>query len=222
MMSVAHIGSPDIARVLGVWLRESGHTLVDAVDPDDLTTMVTHSGVGMIVISEESPRNLVTVLRRRGVTVGIVVLGHGMGDQTVADILAAGADDHMLIHGMGTRRAEFLARLGAVQRRSVGLASQVVELGNLRMNADSMRAVVGGWQVPLSPTEFRVLWTLVSRSGRVASQQQLGEAIWRMGEEKEEKGISVQICKVRKKLRMAECTARIETVWGCGWRAVAD
>ena len=100
--------------------------------------------------------------------------------------LEMGADDY-LTKPFDTR--ELVLRVGAILRRvrqgGVGAPSggRVHREGLVQVHVDAMRVKVGGEEVRVTPTEFRLLNVLLERRGRTQSREQLREVAWPRGSE---------------------------------------
>lgn len=110
-----------------------------------------------------------------------------------------------------------LQRLKAVQRRRDPAAEQadVVEHLGVKIDRVRHRAFVGGEELDLTPTEFRLLECLLRQPGRAFSRFQLMDAAISGGAIVLERTIDVHIKTLRKKLGDADL---IETVRGVGYR----
>jgi DNA-binding response OmpR family regulator len=112
----------------------------------------------------------------------ILVVSGESAEAAKVRALGIGADDY-LVKPFG--RAELLARIGAVMRRSdraVGGASASaagpLESGNLTMDAGRHEGRVGDTLLNLTPIEYRLLELLVRAGGDVVSHLQLARAGW--------------------------------------------
>ena len=116
---------------------------------------------------------------------------------------------------------ELVLRLRAVLRRAGGArpAERPPEaVGPIRVDVDAHRAWVDGAEVALTPLEFRLLVTLMSRLGRVQSREQLLEDVWEMSSELETRTVDTHVKRLREKLGSGR--ELLETVRGIGYRLV--
>jgi two-component system phosphate regulon response regulator PhoB len=79
-----------------------------------------------------------------------------------------------------------------------------------------MRVAVEAEHVDLTPTEYRLLVTLMERRGRVQSRQQLLENAWDIHARIETRTVDMHVQRLRTKLGVAG--SMIETVRGFGYR----
>jgi two-component system phosphate regulon response regulator PhoB len=79
-----------------------------------------------------------------------------------------------------------------------------------------MRVMVSDRMIDLTPTEYRLLVTLLERRGRVQSRQQLLEDAWDIHARIETRTVDMHVQRLRAKL--GEAGRMIETVRGFGYR----
>lgn len=115
---------------------------------------------------------------------------------------------------------ELVLRLKAVLRRSGARPSErpPEAVGPIRVDVDAHRAYVDGAEVVLTPLEFKLLTTLMSRLGRVQSREQLLEDVWEMSSEVETRTVDTHVKRLREKLGSGRDL--LETVRGIGYRLV--
>ena len=92
-------------------------------------------------------------------------------------------------------------------------------VGSIRVDLAAHRAYVAEEEVVLTPLEFRLLVTFMSRVGRVQSREQLLEDVWEMSSEIETRTVDTHVKRLREKLGPARDL--LETVRGIGYRLVA-
>jgi two-component system cell cycle response regulator CtrA len=126
-----------------------------------------------------------------------------------------GADDYVT---KPFDRAELIARIHAVVRRSKGHSQSVIRTGKLSVNLDSKTVEVDGSRVHLTGKEYAILELLTLRKGTTLTKEMFLNHLYGGMDEPELKIIDVFICKLRKKLSLA-CGGEnyIETVWGRGY-----
>lgn len=87
--------------------------------------------------------------------------------------LAAGADDY-LVKPFSLR--ELAARIEALLRRAYG--ADVVRVGALEMNCETMRVTCAGQTIELNPTCLKILKALMLASPNVVSRERLEAVVW--------------------------------------------
>ncbi len=129
--------------------------------------------------------------------------------------LKTGADDYMT---KPFNKAELLARIQAIVRRSAGHAQSVVTTGQLSVNLDAHTVEVNGQSIHLTGKEYGILELLSLRKGTTLTKEMFLNHLYGGMDEPELKIIDVFICKLRKKLSTATGDENyIETVWGRGY-----
>ncbi|MFT3914052.1 MAG: response regulator [Anaeromyxobacteraceae bacterium] len=116
---------------------------------------------------------------------------------------------------------ELILRLKALLRRAgPSRASErpPEQVGPIRVDVDAHRAFVDDAEVTLTPLEFKLLSTLMSRLGRVQSREQLLEDVWEMSSEVETRTVDTHVKRLREKLGSGRDL--LETVRGIGYRLV--
>ncbi len=128
--------------------------------------------------------------------------------------LGLGADDFIT---KPFDKAELLARMQAVVRRSKGFSQPTLRIGSVELNLDSREVWVDGKQVHLTGKEYSILELLVLRKGMVLTKEAFLNHLYGGLDEPEVKIIDVFVCKLRKKLAQAGADNMIGTVWGRGY-----
>src|SRR3954463_14983991 len=128
--------------------------------------------------------------------------------------LGLGADDFIT---KPFDKAELLARMQAIVRRSKGFSQPTLRIGPLLLNLDSHEVTVDGQQVHLTGKEYAILELLVLRKGMVLTKEAFLNHLYGGMDEPEVKIIDVFVCKLRKKLALAGGDGIIGTIWGRGY-----
>lgn len=129
--------------------------------------------------------------------------------------LGYGADDYLT---KPFDKAELLARIQAVVRRSKGHSNSVIRTGDVEVNLDNQTVSVKGKALHLTGKEYGIMELLSLRKGSTLNKDQFLNHLYGGIDEPELKIIDVFICKLRKKLEKASGGKNyIETVWGRGY-----
>ena len=154
-------------------------------------------------------------IRAAGVSVPVLML---TARESVADRVAgldSGADDYML---KPFAFAELLARLRALQRRSIPVREGVLRVDDLRLDPVSRRVQRDGVDIALSPREYAVLEALMQRPEEVVSRQALMHAVWGDDRETSSNIVDVYVKHLRSKIDEPFGVRTLETVRGLGYR----
>jgi two-component system, OmpR family, phosphate regulon response regulator PhoB len=129
--------------------------------------------------------------------------------------LDSGVDDYMQ-KPFSTR--ELLARIRALLRRSALGQDELLALGPVVVNLASHRVEVGGENLALGPTEFRLLKVFMSKPDRVLSRAQLIDEVWGGSSEVEERSVDVHVGRLRRALESKHAGQFLQTVRAAGYR----
>jgi two-component system response regulator MprA len=207
----------ELRRLLGRGLLEEGFD-VDAVGTGaDALERIARASVDALVIDIGLPdadgRDLCHALRARGVQTPVLFL---TARDALVDRLSgfdAGGDDYL---PKPFAFAELVVRLRALLRRAG--ADGAVEGVGLRLDPATHSVSDGEREVPLTPTEFRLLAHLLAQSGDAVRRRDLLRAGWPHGAIVRENTLDAYIARLRRKLRDVNREHAIATVHGVGYR----
>ncbi len=129
--------------------------------------------------------------------------------------LATGADDYVV---KPFSVAELMARVKALLRRAnPALASDMIAMGDLRLDRVTRRVHRGEREVKLGPTEFRLLECLMKSPGRVYGRDQLLDQVWGRDAEIDDRTVDVHVGRLRKAVTRKTELDPIRTVRGAGY-----
>ncbi|WP_405234586.1 phosphate regulon transcriptional regulator PhoB [Lentisalinibacter salinarum] len=145
----------------------------------------------------------------------VIMLTARAEEQDKVSGLEGGADDY-ITKPFSSR--ELVARINAVLRRSGVSGDEIVSVGELELDVAGHRVSVGGAEIQLGPTEYRLLKFLITHPERVYSRGQLLDRVWGANVYVEERTVDVHIRRLRKALSARNAEHYIQTVRGAGYR----
>ena len=122
---------------------------------------------------------------------------------------------------------ELIARVKALFRRAELSAPQVkvlperYECGNLELYQKERKVFVENEEFSVTPTEFEFLRYLIEREDAAVRRRSFRACVGMAGGKEEQRMPDDLVKRLRKKLKARNSTARVETVWGYGYRLTA-
>ena len=154
--------------------------------------------------------------RARGDRTPVMVLtARNRTEERIAG-LDAGADDYL---GKPFDLGEVEARLRALVRRSQG-ASDVTQVGQLRLDRKNRRVSLGEEPLQLPAREFEVLWELMTPPGRAVNKRALSDKLSDFDAALGDNALEAFISRLRRKLSHSGATIR--TLRGIGYLLEED
>jgi two-component system, OmpR family, KDP operon response regulator KdpE len=162
-------------------------------------------------------------IREWSTTPIIVISARGREQDKVA-ALDAGADDYLT---KPFSLAELLARLRVALRhaaRAAGAPEEpVFELGDLTVDLSRRQVFVGEKEIHLTPTEYKLLTTLVRHAGKVLTHRQLLKEVWGAHTVEQTANLRVYMTQLRHKLEHVPAQPKyLITEAGVGYRLRTD
>jgi two-component system OmpR family response regulator len=154
-------------------------------------------------------------LREAGVTTPVLMLTARGDVRDRIRGLDAGADDYL---PKPFDLDELLARLRALHRRTTYDELDVLEVGDLVVDAAARRVRRAEVEIELSSREFDILWLLASRAGKVVTRYTILDEVWDGETDLRSNVIDVHLATIRSKIDKPFGTDTITTVRGAGYR----
>src|ERR1700756_1165141 len=206
------------ARGIALMLKSSGAVVDHADTGEEGLELTRHYDYDIVILDLILPDiEGFEVVRRMRIArndTPVLILSGLSRPQVKVKSLGLGADDFI---SKPFDKAELMARIQAVIRRSKGFSQPSLRIGPLLLNLDSHEVTVNGEPVHLTGKEYAILELLVLRKGMVLTKEAFLNHLYGGMDEPEMKIIDVFICKLRKKLAVAGADNLIGTVWGRGY-----
>jgi DNA-binding response OmpR family regulator len=163
---------------------------------------------------------MIETVRAEGIGTPIVVVSARGTEHDRVHALEIGADDY-LVKPFSMR--ELVARVGAAARRGVRPAEErrgePIEIEELRIDPREVQAYVEGSSVDLTPTEFKLLYTLAPARGPVVARAELLQKVWGRRETHRDRTVDVFVRRLRQKIdKIAPRHSFIQTRFGVGYK----
>ncbi|GEM_PF-27071 len=157
---------------------------------------------------------------RERTTAPIIVLTAKADELHKVQGLNLGADDYL---GKPFGNRELAARIKAMLRRTAAVPEQVVWVDDeLQVDFETCEAIVLGQRIKLRPTEYRLLYHLMSNAGRLMSHETLLTRVWGPDYRDAEHYVRLYVTYLRQKIEPSPKQPRyILSERGLGYRFVA-
>jgi len=197
------------------WLVGTGRDALETTLTQPFAALVLDLG-----LPDGSGLDVCRVLRDRGNLTPILMLTAAgtVPDRVIG--LNTGADDYMV---KPFAFAELVARLDALVRRSRRASySEVITVGDLKVDPRRNEVRRAGAVIPLRPQEFRVLMVLATHAGTTVSQRTLVNEAWDWAFEPSSNLLEVYIATLRAKIDRPYGRHSIRTIRGFGYMLSDD
>ena len=218
---------PQMLRFLRASLESQGFRYVEAMTAREGLGQATGRNPDVILLDLGLPDldgiELTRRIREWSSTPIVVISARGREQDKIA-ALDAGADDYLTKpFGIG----ELLARLRVALRHAARAAGEpeepVFTLGELRVDLANRRVFVGGTEVRLTPTEYKLLVTMVRQAGKVLTHRYLLKEVWGVHATEQTANLRVFMTQLRHKLEATPARPRyLMTEPGIGYRLRTD
>jgi two-component system OmpR family response regulator len=199
---------------ISAYLRSEGHVVDWCQRLLDVSALQAEPYDALLVdwqLPDGSGLDWIRTLRRQGTRTPILMMTARDRLSDRIQGLDTGADDYLV---KPFAPEELVARLRALQRRSVGVAAPRLKVGEVEVDLTAKAAWMEGARVDITQREWQVLEALVSRPGRVVSKTDLEALMLGLDGEVASNALEVHISRLRRKLGHG----LIETVRGLGYR----
>jgi two-component system alkaline phosphatase synthesis response regulator PhoP len=218
---------PKTVGLLKLYLANDGHKVLSAYEGNEALRLARDERPDLIVLDLMLPGidGLSVCRSLRGESdVPIIMLTAKTSEDDRLVGLDLGADDYVT---KPFSPRELAARVRAVLRRTVDEALQrgpsEVTHGDLRIDFRRHKVELAGRVVNLTPTEVRLLATLVREPGRVFSREELIQKAFGYDFDGFDRTVDVHILNLRRKIEGDPSRPRyVKTVYGRGYKFEAS
>ena len=215
---------PHIVKLVELYLERDGYRVVSAPDGSSGLAIARDEQPDLVVLDVMLPTlNGLDVCRalRQASSVPIIMLTARVGEEDRLAGLDLGADDYVT---KPFSPRELAARVRAVLRRvprdNAAEEPATLSAGPVELDLRSLQVTVGGEEVRLTPTEFRLLALLMRQPGRTFTRDEIISRA--LGDDFDgfDRTVDAHVSSLRRKLAATPGgpTRLIQTVYGSGYR----
>ncbi|HTM79394.1 MAG TPA: response regulator transcription factor [Devosia sp.] len=209
----------DLGEAVESRLIQAGHAVTWVKDGDDvLPAAVGESFDAMaldLMLPNRSGFELIKLLRKAGFDAPILVMTARSEIDDKVSLLDLGADDY-LVKPFDLRELE--ARLRALMRRTSGMTTSVLVIGNVSIDLAGRTVLVNNHDIEFGRREFRLLEILTASLGRVVPKERLMNQLFNLDNDVSTNALELYVSRLRRKLGDADL--QITTARGVGYKAI--
>jgi two-component system KDP operon response regulator KdpE len=218
---------PPLQKLLRVTLAASGYQVIESATAGDGIIQAATTPPDLIILDLGLPdADGVEVIRRirEWSSMPIIVVTARGKEQDKIVALDAGADDYLT---KPFSVGELLARVRVVLRHLATLqtdsAATQISFANIQIDLAKREVLKSGNRLQLTPTEYRLMITLVKNSGKVMTHAQLLKEVWGPDATHENHYVRVFMNQLRQKIEDDPSDPKhFLTETGIGYRFFAD
>ena len=203
-----------IGNMLEELLRGNGYDVLRAYSGTEALLLLAQNKPDLILLDLMLPGLSGEEVLPQIQGVPVIVVSAKVDVQDKVKLLLDGASDYIT---KPFDTAELLARITVQLRKSNTVASEVIAVGDLRLDLTSHKVTVKGIELRLTRTEYAILKLLMQNSGQVIAKSVMLDKINHDTPDCTESSLKQHISNLRKKLRESSGKDYIESVWGIGF-----
>ena len=219
--------NPDIARLVMVNLRGKQMQVEHAAEGSSGLKMAQTGIYDLVILDLMLPGvdglDICRTLRSEQVFTPVLMLTARTSELDRVLGLEVGADDYLT---KPFSVPELVARVNAILRRAEkyhpaqSRQDEVpLQVGDLCVDPDRRRVLLGDTPVELTAKEFDLLWHFASNPDRVFTRSQLLDSVWGYGHAGYEHTVNSHINRLRAKIEVDPAKPQyVITVWGVGYK----
>ena len=214
----------EIADLIELYLKNDNFEVVKCYNGTDALKKIESENYDLAVLDVMLPGvdgfALCSAIRKRR-NYPVIMLTAKNTDKDKISGLSLGADDYVT---KPFNPMELAARIKAQLRRfhqynDNSTNSQIFENAGLEVNNTTHTCTLYSQVLPLTPTEFGILWLLCENANKVVSTEEIFEKVWGEKYLDSNNTVMVHIRRLREKMHERPRNPKfIKTVWGVGYK----
>jgi DNA-binding response OmpR family regulator len=211
-----------LAETVEEWLTIEDHLVDIAHDGPEALARIEAFTYDLFILDWEVPEingvDLCSRLRSRGIASPILMLTGktGIDDKTTG--FGVGVDDYLT---KPFHPKELIVRIQALLRRPPQLASDILAIGDIKLDSKTKQASRNGTNLNLQPMEFTLLEFLIKHPNQPFTAEALLSRLWSSDAEVSSQSVYTCLARLRKKIEK-DGVSPISTIRGVGYVLTAD
>lgn len=215
----------DLQKLIQRYLKKEGYRCESATTFHEGYKKLNNHQYDCVIVDLNLPGGsglkLVKILREETPETGIIIVS--ARDTTDDRILGLnqGADDYLT---KPFNLSELNARIKAIMRRKLNIKTKEMNFGVLKIKLDSREVLAGEHLLKLTKKEYDILLYLARNKNRVVTKDAIAEYLWGdyMDDAVSFDFIYAHVKNLRKKLTKHDCGDYLTTIYGIGYKFIAN
>ncbi len=212
----------NVARLMQLVLKKEGYDVILAHNGKKALELLDTEHIDVIVLDVMMPEingfEFLEIIRGNNIDTPVIVTSAKSLPEDRCQGFISGADDYMV---KPVDERELLLRIKALLKRSRAVSEQVLRIGQVTLDYNSLTVSRGKEKATLPKKEFYLLFKLLSTPEKIFTRIQLMDEIWGMNSESSDTTVNVHINRLRKRFGdYPEFT--IVAIKGIGYKAVIN
>lgn len=204
-----------IGNMLEELLRGNGYDVIRAYSGTEALFLLSQSKPDLVLLDLMLPGLSGEAVLPKIQGIPVIVVSARVDVQDKVNLLLGGAADYIT---KPFDTAELLARIAVQLRKTGGSASNVLAVGDLRLDLTAHAVSVKGAEVRLTRTEYAILKLLMQNPQQVIAKSVMLDRISLDTQDCTEASLKQHVSNLRRKLRETGGGDYIESVWGIGFK----
>ena len=212
----------EIADLIELYLNNEGYNVYKTYSSEKALKIIDKRQIDLAILDIMMPEidgfTLCQNIRQK-YNFPIIMVTAKITDADKIKGLNIGADDYITKPFMPL---ELIARVKAQLRRYTSYnqnKNKIIAIKDLTLDKDKHECLKNGKKIPLTPTEFSILFLLAENPNKVVTTEKLFEEVWKEPYlQASSATIMVHIRHLREKLGENDKIKYINTIWGVGYQ----
>ena len=192
-----------------IFQSENGEKALEVLESNKIDLLITD-----IMMPTMDGYKLIDILRKSGYNMPVLTVTAKESFEDKEMGFRLGTDDYMV---KPININEMVLRVSALLRRAQIRNENILQIGDVILNSDTLTVDLGEELYELPKKEFYLLYKLLSYPKKIFTRQQLLDDIWGMDAEVDERTVDSHIKKLRRKFSDRE-EFKIVTIRGLGYK----